>query len=135
MLDHIKQKQEEQRRRILKSFNTNQLEKGGEGSRGGKIIGHTKSGKPIYENSQHTSKDFTAEDHSDATSAHQRAAKEHSDKSSEKQKIVDKTGGYGAGMLANHEKHEHNRRSQHHSSMAALHQTAMNQKLDEKTKK
>jgi hypothetical protein len=29
------------------------IEKGGEGSKGGKIIGHTKSGKPIYEGSEH----------------------------------------------------------------------------------
>jgi hypothetical protein len=33
-----------------KSMDTN-IEKGGEGSRGGKIIGHTKSGKPIYQSS------------------------------------------------------------------------------------
>jgi len=30
------------------------LRKGGEGSRGGKIIGHTKSGKPIYKTLSHT---------------------------------------------------------------------------------
>jgi hypothetical protein len=28
------------------------LEKGGEGSRGGKVVGHTKSGKPVYENKE-----------------------------------------------------------------------------------
>lgn len=32
---------------ILKNFQPD-LIKGGEGSRGGKVIGHTKSGKPIY---------------------------------------------------------------------------------------
>jgi hypothetical protein len=45
--------------------------KGGEGSRGGNVIGHTKSGKPIYQNS--TPKEysnFTATDHSDASTAH-----------------------------------------------------------------
>jgi len=35
---------------ILKSFGIedNNFEKGGEGSRGGQIIGHTTTGKPIY---------------------------------------------------------------------------------------
>lgn len=44
-----------------------------EGSRGGKVIGHTKSGKPIYENakSDHESyKHFSKEDHMDAADAH-----------------------------------------------------------------
>lgn len=46
---------------------TNDLEKGGEGSRGGKIIGHTKSGKPIYDISMHTThKLFSHQDHKDA---------------------------------------------------------------------
>lgn len=44
---------------------------GGEGSRGGKIISHTKSGKPIYDTANHSShKDFTSADHSDAQEAH-----------------------------------------------------------------
>lgn len=43
------------------------LEKGGEGSKGGKVIGHTKSGKPIYENKDAKyHKDFDKEDHIDA---------------------------------------------------------------------
>ena len=47
------------------------LNKGGEGSRGGKIIGHTKSGKPIYHSSHtHDNKDFTNQDHFDAHLAH-----------------------------------------------------------------
>jgi hypothetical protein len=45
----------------------NLLEKAGEGSKGGKIIGHTKSGKPIYDTFNHPAhKDFTKEDHRDA---------------------------------------------------------------------
>ena len=57
---------------IRKSFdNENDIKKGGEGSRGGKIIGHTKSGKPIYENKKaHTYKDFTEQDHRDASETH-----------------------------------------------------------------
>lgn len=47
------------------------LEKGGEGSRGGKVIGHTRSGKAIYQNnSDKNSKHFTKEDHKDASAIH-----------------------------------------------------------------
>lgn len=43
------------------------LEKGGEGSKGGHVIGHTKSGKAIYDSFDHPKhKDFTADDHRDA---------------------------------------------------------------------
>ena len=39
----------------------------GEGSKGGKVIGHTKSGKPIYDTLNHSSHEhFTKEDRSDA---------------------------------------------------------------------
>lgn len=48
-----------------------EVEKGGEGSRGGKVIGHTTSGKPIYENHDHPSHEkFTPEDHEDAAETH-----------------------------------------------------------------
>lgn len=44
----------------------------GEGSRGGKVIGHTRSGKPIYATYGHSGhKDFTAEDHADAAAVHE----------------------------------------------------------------
>lgn len=61
---------------------------GGEGSRGGKIIGHTKSGKPIYSDHLHPSHaSFTHDDHMDASLAHKKnvgtfnpiARKHHSD--------------------------------------------------------
>jgi hypothetical protein len=43
------------------------IEKGGEGSRGGKIIGHTKSGKPIYADSnQNDYGKFSKQEHSEA---------------------------------------------------------------------
>ncbi len=42
-----------------------------EGSRGEKVIGHTKSGKPIYEDHRHPShKEFSKEDHADAQKLH-----------------------------------------------------------------
>lgn len=48
----------------------NDIEKA-EGSKGGKVIGHTKSGKPIYatQNARHE-KSFTSADHKDAAYAH-----------------------------------------------------------------
>lgn len=56
---------------ITKSFSVELIEKGGEGSRGGKIIGHTKSGKPIYDTIRHSGhKDFSVEDHFDAERLH-----------------------------------------------------------------
>lgn len=45
----------------------------GEGSRGGKVIGHTKSGKPIYDTHYHEShKNFNAQDHRDAEKLNER---------------------------------------------------------------
>ena len=44
---------------------------GGEGSRGGIVIGRASSGKPIYDTHGHPShKDFTAKDHHEAALAH-----------------------------------------------------------------
>jgi len=57
------------------------IEKGGEGSRGGKVIGHTKSGKPIYDHFDHEGhKDFTKEDHRDAYIHHDNLANNLYDK-------------------------------------------------------
>lgn len=48
-----------------------EIQKSGEGSRGGKVIGHTKSGKPVYEKSQNLSyNSFTKQDHLDAAEHH-----------------------------------------------------------------
>jgi len=47
------------------------LEKSGEGSRGGLIIGHTSSGKPIYNEHGHAShKKFSSQDHKEAAKRH-----------------------------------------------------------------
>lgn len=55
---------------ILKGFGID-IEKAGEGSKGGKVIGHTKSGKPIYESYNHSShKDFSGQEHLEAFQAH-----------------------------------------------------------------
>lgn len=66
----------------LNKAEENDLEKGGEGTHGGKVIGHTKSGKPIYEKMNTPDyKHFTSTDHREATELHLNEAKkyEHSD--------------------------------------------------------
>lgn len=64
---------------ILKAFGQNTgncpsveyLLQKAEGSRGGKVIGHTKSGKPIYDTFGHEGhKHFTLTEHKEAVSAH-----------------------------------------------------------------
>lgn len=77
---------EAQRAHLMKSYTNwgNDIEKGGEGSRGGKIIGHTKSGKPIYEsvggsvkkfNKDHSH--FSSEDHRESADLHKKLRDEH----------------------------------------------------------
>lgn len=49
------------------------LRKSGEGSRGGKILGHTRSGKPIYakhDDRKAAAKTYDAQDHKDASALH-----------------------------------------------------------------
>lgn len=67
---------------FFKKAPENDIVKGGEGSRGGKVIGHTKSGKPIYDikdpyNTPHPDyKKYTDEDHKDASNLHDKLARE-----------------------------------------------------------
>lgn len=65
---------------MKKSEDTDELTKGGEGSHGGKVIGHTKSGKPIYggamdKPSDH--KDFSKQDHKDSSDINMLISKQH----------------------------------------------------------
>lgn len=63
---------------IKKSEETEIEKGGGEGSRGGKVIGHTRSGKPIYEHSfDHGVDHYTKEDHKDASDAHEKEGDKH----------------------------------------------------------
>lgn len=56
---------------LQKSEDSDDLIKGGEGSRGGKVIGHTDSGKPIYDKHSNVAHiDFDSYDHSDARDIH-----------------------------------------------------------------
>lgn len=65
------------------------IEKGGEGSKGGKVIGHTKSGKPIYAhkdaNHEHY-KNFTPSEHREAAEFHEKEFRKH-------EEVMDKTKG------------------------------------------
>ena len=84
---------------FVKSIDTD-IEKSGEGSKGGKVIGHTKSGKPIYAGKRASDyKDFSKEDHADARVKHlanktHSFADEHSEEfSKEKPKSDSSTSG------------------------------------------
>ncbi len=101
--------------------------KGGEGSRGGKVIGHTKSGKPIYNgkfNGTETNyKDFSAEDHKDAHELHKKLAKNHELQSDHKKRKADQNPNMDrkeSSKLYDDSK-EHNDISEHHSDMAEHH--------------
>lgn len=64
------------------SPSSSMVSKGGEGSKGGKIIGHTRSGKPVYatRGAGHSSyKNFDPYDHDDAVDLHLTEAGKHSD--------------------------------------------------------
>lgn len=73
------------------------LRKGGEGSRGGHVVGHTKSGKPVYaphysktregqtatlhpQSKGGGNKGWTAQDHDDAAGFHRKESAEHNEK-------------------------------------------------------
>lgn len=63
-------------RRLLLKSQGELFGKKGEGSRGGRVIGHTKSGKAIYDKFGHASHaGFSSADHGDAVEAHARAGK------------------------------------------------------------
>jgi len=70
----INEFQKAQRERILGCYGETKesiLEKGGEGSRGGHIIGHTSTDKPIYEGTaHHLHADFTPNEHREAIEVH-----------------------------------------------------------------
>ena len=71
---------------IIEEWLFERLTKGsGEGSRGGNIVGHTKSGKPIYGDAKHKSHvDFDKRDHMDAANHHIESAEDHSKSLQEK---------------------------------------------------
>lgn len=62
---------------------------GGEGSRGGKVIGHTRSGKAVYERGRSYGPGWTKQDHADAFNHHKRAAAQSGPNQRRHQEIAD----------------------------------------------
>ena len=100
----------------LRSWVANKTGRGGEGTRGGKIIGHTASGKPIYDSHDHVGHaGFTEKDHHDAAMAHRDLKERHhedyktSNESNHKIKRILK-------KVVHHEKQEE-KHSEAHSEM------------------
>lgn len=62
--------QKAQSNKILSCYSIDDIEKSGPGSRGGKVIGYTKSGKPIYDSHHSSYSNFSPQDHHDATEVH-----------------------------------------------------------------
>lgn len=98
---------------------TDLIQKGGEGSKGGKIIGHTKSGKPIYGTAFHSGhQDFTYYDHKDAALLHRRLGKVHDKKYHEME--PDKS--HWNKSIEAHIEYD---KAGGHSAQAAMHSAAM----------
>jgi hypothetical protein len=73
----------------------NDLIKSGEGSRGGKVIGHTKSGKPIYDQHNHPAHaGFNAKDHRDAANKNSMLMQKYDNLAAESKKDKEKTAHY-----------------------------------------
>ena len=109
---------------IEEQVEDNNTEKGGEGSRGGKVIGHTKSGKPIYHSKKASDySDFTKEDHLDAAEKHNEIMNHHDRMA---QKYSDE------GKYSAEEKSAD--RMSHHDMLEREHRE-LHSKSDEKTEK
>lgn len=105
-----------QRSRILGAYGLDiKKSKSGEGSKGGKVIGHTSSGKPIYENHDHPHHaSFTAQDHKDAANTHAEASAKHSDKEDEHFEHAENMSGTPGGKAHATLAKEHQKAGQRH---------------------
>jgi len=113
--------------RINKNKLDERMTKGGEGSRGGKVIGHSGSGKPIYASAHESGnsftdsyKHFTAADHGDAAETHgtlKHLARNYASKAKKQ------------GRDADAAAHEAAQKYHRHMAVAHIHQaSAMNKK-------
>jgi hypothetical protein len=114
----------------------NDLEKGGEGARGGKVIGHTKSGKPIYNNADHPAhKDFNSADHRDASIIHEDNREKYASSKSDSgfEKFMHHKDQFDQHEAA--EKHESDKETKqgfdHHRKMAGYHEGKEKELWDE----
>lgn len=82
---------------------------GGEGSRGGKVVGHTSDGKPIYQSHSHSGhKDFGAMDHFEAADRH--GAKANVSREKRKKAII---GGRQKDAVKQQENLQHHQEQEH----------------------
>jgi predicted ABC-type ATPase len=92
----------------------------GEGSRGGRILGHTDSGKPIYAahagNYKKKTKGWTADDHEDAVTEHRAHQRHHLKEADKAYKRDDNRAAY-----------EHNAAAMYHSNMKNTHNMNIDQ--------
>ena len=99
---------------LKKAFDDLLKSKTGEGSRGGKIIGHTRSGKPIYESTddkfnpkdKRRIKGYTTEDHLDAAALH-KVLKDNIANEISKYKNSGHYDGIGHPKQDEHDRHHH----------------------------
>lgn len=89
--------------KILSCYNnvSDDLKKSGEGSRGGKVIGHTQSGKPVYENTtMHPDyKKFKKQDWKDAAKSHREEANRRFIQSEKEPEKSGEHEGYAKGAM------------------------------------
>lgn len=87
-------------------YGDSKLSKGGEGSRGGHVIGHTKSGKPVYVgHADHADyKNFSSQDHLDAAELHRDKAKHHHFQAENKPMPTDGSSDAHASWMYHHNK-------------------------------
>lgn len=114
---------------------SNELEKGGEGSRGGQVIGHTKSGKAIYKNrdANHPGyAKFTEEDHDDAASIHSDKAFHHEDKAGEHEYKADENEGNTKWNHHMTQADKHKAKSDYHDKVSTSHLEKVTNKKEDK---
>jgi len=97
----------------------------GEGSRGGRVIGHTRSGKPIYASSSRNKwkehhKNFTEQDHKDAEHVHSQFQDHHENEQERHDDIADEH----ATERREREKLKHEKMSDDHFN-ASLHHSVL----------
>lgn len=89
----------------------------GEGSKGGTIVGHTASGKPVYMSANHPDhSDFTVGDHLKASKIHSDKVEEIFDKTSKMKDISHKAIGQRQGLYL--QAHHHLKQSQLHRDLS-----------------
>ena len=109
----------------------------GEGSRGGRIIGHTSSGKPIYDTARHQGHmKFTADEHRDAVRTHSDHARlfkireQHASKTTDEREDNRKKSRHHQRQAFEHDLYvqraDAHEKSEHHKKMRDMHEDIKN---------